>query len=368
MKTLNNIFILSIIIVGLAGCVDESESYPLAIVTGKEKVDDLYYQKVMKDPAVLKGTIKSLRSSLPVSEVEVIAKAVGLNLQYKCKTKVDGSYHFYVEGQNEYVLYTQKPGWEKHYFFSTYNNDIDTVYNFSASNTVHFSLFEEDSIREVPPLFIATRYLTNYLEDLTVNSGVVLGMESNRVFQYNDDATLFKTSLLKNYPDYIAVQDTFYWYGNTSGRTIYKVGMTGGKQFASAYCQIANENIYDLEIINNTIWIITSTRLYHLSIAGDLIKSYNFSSKIASQQFVGMAKGVNSLYILNKVNQSSVSFPGYKIYKFDTSTEKLTLQTGNFSKDLNKLTLRNLAFKNGIFWTISDGYNTDDIVRIRVTE
>lgn len=368
MKTLKNIITLFLLTNVLAGCVDNNEYYPLDIITGKEKVDDIYFQKNMKNPVVLKGKISSYESKLPVADVDVIAKASGMDLQYQSKTKADGSFYFYVEGQNEYVVYTQKTGWEKQYIFNYSDGEIDTVRNYYSGNEFLFQLFKEDSIREVQPEYIATRYLSGNIDDLTTHSGSIWGLESNKISQYNDDAAILKTQSLKVYPKFISVQDTFYWYGSSSGRTVYKVGMIGGKQYASVYCQIANETIYDLEVINNAIWILTNSRLYHLNLTGDLIKSYNFGSKIPFMQFVGMAKGVNSIYILNKIFSQSFVFPGYKIYKFDTSSGQLTLQTCNFPKDLTKLTLRSLAYKNGIFWSISDGYYSDDLVRIRVTE
>jgi hypothetical protein len=113
--------------------------------------------------------------------------------------------------------------------------------------------------------------------------------------------------------------------------------------------------------------MISDTKLYKLSLNGDLLATYDFSNKIYDLSLIGLTKSGNFLYFLNNATSYNYIHSGYCLYKFDTTSSSL-VQKGYLPANMNTLSLSKLSFYNNTFWSIVDnGYNYDDLVKFEIT-
>lgn len=360
---------LAILILSLGviwSCTYE-ETQPTDIISGNLDLNEIYALSNFENPTRLDGQITNRNTSASVSGAKITARLPNSEIKYTTFSKYDGSFSLYVEGFKNYIIYSEKEGFDKTYYMD-YDYPNDSIISVSNSNYgFNIGLVVHDPTPVFKVNFHAIKYLDQNIYDLAFNGTNLIGSSYYYNNFYNNNGIYIKSINSSQSFDFFTCQDTTYWGGYSNSKTIHKVGQKNGNTLSSFYSQIPSVNLIDIETFGNDLWLLTSNQLFKVSTTGELLLTINFEKVLSFPSVVGIAHNRTHLFILQwDKNQESIN-PGYILYKLDPSTGKI-LSKGILPDHMDDLELQGLAFDNTNFWSISDGYFESDLVKFSIIE
>jgi hypothetical protein len=355
------LFLIATIVVG--GC-DYEEISATDLITGEVDLEEVYAKANMEVPTLLGGKIIDRATNLPIQGAKIVARRNFSEQQYSTTSKADGTFKIYVEGYNDYVVKADKEGFERSYF----RDSQDTIISISSYwNSYDLKL----NVKDNTPTFkvnFQNSYTTNIsVMSLTFNGTLLVGSSNSYCYFFNKQADYLNYTYQSNSYDFISHKDTLFYMGNSNSKTISKIGQKTGKVYSTVYAQIPTTTISDMDVFNNDIWLINGKQIMKLSQTGSLISTIDLQAKIFDLNLVGIAHNKTHVFVLNKENSSDNSNPGYSIYKIDPTAGTI-VSKGILPEHLEDLDLRGLTFDNTSFWTASNGYYSNGLVKFSIVE
>jgi hypothetical protein len=214
--------------------------------------------------------------------------------------------------------------------------------------------------------FQTLKYVDYSLEDLGYNGTYLVGKYYSNMYYFLDGTYMKNTSTAQSY-DFFGCQDTVFWTGNESSKTLSKIGQKSGKLITTVYAQIPSTSLVDLDVFNNNFYLISSSQILKLSSTGALLSTFDLKSKISDLNLIGVTHTSSHIFVLNKEQNYDNPNPGYTLYKIDPATGSI-VSKGILPDHLDDLTLYGLATDNKNFWTYSYNYYNKSFVKFTITE
>ena len=356
-------------IMGLSGCETYPDHEPGDLVTGKVDLEWEDAKSKFINPAKLSGTVVDKLTQSPIVGAKLTVKSYTTHQSVSRTSGEDGKFNLYVEGGNDYVIFAEYDGYDKCYLFTTdyYNTGIDTLTAVpSGESQISLKLVPHDPTPLLSVNYLITRYTSESYEDISFNGTNLLAMDYyGTVDQYTLSGTFLKTTYTPAYSNFLAYQDTSYWIGNSSSRTLGKYGQKGGEFIKSIFCQIPYSDLVGIDVFSNNFYLITASQIYKVSATGELLLTIDLSRKVTDLNLIGITHKDNYLYVLNKEDDEGNFHKGHSIYKLDPATGNI-IAKGYLPADLNKHELTGLTTDSNNFWALESSGYYNNLVKFSV--
>lgn len=343
----------------IAGCdTAHNDPQPLDIVKGNEDLQQEYSKKLLKNPIRIQGIIVNKKTQQPVATATVTAKLDNSTTKYSTLSKADGTFTLYAEGQMSYVIYSEKDGFDKSWYFISQGDS--TIFLSQEFDGIQIS----QTVHDPTPLFKVS-YLSeqstelSYATDLSFNGSYLLSNynEDYNLQKYNSSGAYLSTLSFPYVVDNFACQGTTYYWATSNSEWLMQISASNGSLINSTYLDVSSALIDDIEYYNSKLWLLNYYgTLIQASTAGDVQGTVSFSDRDVSKM-LGVTQANNFIFVLMQNTDG-----WYILYKIDP-TSLTIVGKGVLPSSLNTRSLARLAFDNTHFWTIGE---SEKIIELNV--
>jgi hypothetical protein len=348
-----SISIQLVVVMGLFMASCDSAHYdpqPLDLVNGNEDLQQEYNLKSMKNPIRILGKVINKKTQEPIAKATVTAKLDNSTTKYSTLSRTDGTFTLYAEGQLPYVIYSEKDGFDKSWYFISQGDS--TIFLSQEFDGVQIS----QTIHDPTPLF-KVNYLSeettglSYATDLAFNGTNLLSNYNYgyNLQKYNASGTYLSDLYFPYTVDIFGCQGSTYYWISSGSEQLSQISASTGNE--SDYIDLNLPSVYitDVEYYSNNLWALNYYgTVIKVSTDGDVKGSVYFSDVVDVSQMLGVAQANNFIFVLLKNTDG-----WYMLYKIDPANLNIVAK-GILPSSLNSRLLTGLAFDNTHFWTIGE--------------